>query len=133
MNLRASSEQLRRGYNLIEVIIVVIIIGILVTFAMPQFSKTRERAFDNEAKANLRLMQAAEKIYKMEIGGYYGPSNVIAAINTNLKLSIPAVSKWNYSVTNNLGDSAAQRAGGGRTWSLTIAADDPSCAGAGCP
>lgn len=132
MNVRAANDQLRCGYNLIEIIIVVIIVGILVTFAMPQFSKTRERAFDAEAKANLRLMQAAEKIYKMEIGGYYGPSNVIAAINTNLKLSLPATSKWNYSITA-AGDAAAARAGGGRTWSLLIGADDPTCGGAGCP
>jgi general secretion pathway protein G len=132
MNVQTASDRLRRGYNLIEIIIVIIIIGILVTFAMPQFSKTRERAFDNEAKANLRLMQAAEKIYRMEIGGYYGPSNVIASINTNLKLSLPATSKWNYSVAAS-GDAAAARAGGGRTWSLAIGADDPTCGGAGCP
>lgn len=132
MTFKATSNRLLRGYNLVEIIIVLIIVGIMVTFAMPQFSKTRERAFDNEAKANLRLMQAAEKIYKMEIGGYYGPSNVIAAINTNLKLSLPGTSKWNYSVAAS-GDSAAARAGGARTWSLAIGADDPACVGAGCP
>ncbi len=132
MSEQAKSNRKPRGYNLIEIIIVVIIIGILVTFAMPQFAKTRERAFDNEAKANLRLMQAAEKIYKMEIGGYYGPSNVIAAINTNLKLSLPATSKWNYSVAAS-GDASAVRTTGDRTWSLGIAADDPGCVGAGCP
>ncbi len=133
MSEQAKSDRVQGGYNLIEIIIVVIIIGILVTFAMPQFSKTRERAFDNEAKANLRLMQAAEKIYKMEIGAYYGPQNNVTVINTNLKLSLPGTSKWNYSISNGSGDVAAARAGGGRTWSLGIAADDPSCAGAGCP
>jgi prepilin-type N-terminal cleavage/methylation domain-containing protein len=132
MKRQATGFQLRRGYNLIEIIIVLIIIGILVTFAMPQFSKTRERAFDSEAKANLRLMQAAEKIYRMEIGDYYGPSNVIATINSNLKLSLPGTSKWNYSVAAT-GNSSAARAGGGRTWTLLIGADDATCAGAGCP
>lgn len=87
------------GFTLIELIIVIIIIGILATFAVPQYFKTQERALDNEAKANLVLIQAAENIFKTESNAFYGSSTVHADLNSNLSISLPpAGGKWNYSV-----------------------------------
>ncbi len=121
---------------MVEVIVVVLIIAILVTFALPQFANTRERAFDNEAKANLKLIQAAEKIYKMEMGAYYDATGA-AQINSSLKLSLPVSSKWSYDIQNvtaTTADSVATRVGaGGRVWRLLINQDDPACSGSGCP
>ena len=55
-----------RSFTLIELIIVIIIIGILATFAMPAFMETKEKALTKEAIANLKLIAAAEKIWRME-------------------------------------------------------------------
>lgn len=127
---------MRRGFTLIELIIVVIIVGILATFAIPQFAATKERALDKEAQANLKLIQAAEKIYKMEMGTYYpagGSTSVIADINDNLKLSLPASGvNWMYTVTTATRRTTAAR--GGRTWTISFTGSDiPTCSGAGCP
>jgi len=92
----------KKGVTLIELLIVIIIIGILVILSLPQYSQIRERAFDREAKANLRLIQAAERFYRLELGGYYASADA-GDININLKLSLPSTTnrKWDYSITPN--------------------------------
>lgn len=91
-----------RGFTLIELLIVIIIIGILAAVALPQFNKTKEHALGKEAIANLKLIAAAEKIYRMENeNNYYYPSSGnltnISDINTNLKLSLTEAN-WDYGV-----------------------------------
>ena len=95
---------------------------------------------DKEAKASLKLLQAAEKIYRLEYTVYWACNTGVAeddidCINTNLKLYIPkaATRNWDYS-TNASGDGSADRnVTGGRTWSLLMGSEDPSCTGTGCP
>jgi len=95
----------KKSFTLIELIIVVIIIGILASMGLPGFEKTKEQALDREAKANMQLILAADKIYRMENGTYWPVNNLEsnqANINTALKLSLPtdAARKWSYEVNN---------------------------------
>ena len=83
------------GFTLVEILIVVIIVGILATFAMPQFAKIKDRAREKEAKAILNLIISAEEVYKTENGSYYSGSS-ISYYNANLALSIPVNSYWSY-------------------------------------
>lgn len=102
---------MKAGFTLVEVIIIVIIIGILASFAMPQYAKTQERGLDNEAKANLVLIQAAENLHKIESNAFYGPSAVHADLNTNLNVSLPPADgnqKWNYSTKITAGATPAK-------------------------
>lgn len=138
---------MRRGYTLVEIIIVLIIAGILVSFAVPQFAVTQERALDREAKASLALMRAAEKIYRMEVGGGvyypyagYTTTSDVNLINNNLKLSLPtslpvASRNWAYSINNSSSTGIGQAARLGRTWTLDSAGscENPTCSGASCP
>jgi len=127
---------MRTGFTFVEVIIVLIIIGIVVSFAVPQFAVTKERALDKEAKASLAIMRAAERIYKMESGAYYpssGNTSVINDINTYLKLNLPpaASSNWSYTVFSTGVIQAIRSVGGSRTWSLDSAgiSENPTCTG----
>ena len=120
-----------RGLTLIEMIIVVIIIGILATLAVPQYLSVKERALDKEAQANLAAIQAAEKNYRIEKGSYF--IGFTAGLNTNLKLMLPATTNraWNYQVLATDEARATRRFGPnnlGRYWSLLLDSSvEPSC------
>jgi len=135
--------KLKKGVSLLELLIVTIIIGILAALSLPLFYKTRERALDNEAKANLKLIQAAQRIYMMELGFFLDCSGYggINCINTYLKLTLPGGVKrsWGYNTTatgysflataiRNTTDSDWLR-----TWFLNETAEEAQCTGAGCP
>jgi type IV pilus assembly protein PilA len=56
-------NHLKRGFTLIELMIVVAIIGLLAALAIPNFIKFQARARQSEAKTNLRAIFTAEKSY----------------------------------------------------------------------
>lgn len=64
------------GFTLIELLIVVVIIGILASIAIPKFSVVREKAFMAAAKADLRNLANQQEVYYNE--NYIFSSNLAA-------------------------------------------------------
>ena len=119
---------------MLELLIVISIVVILAAIALPNYYKAKEHSFDNETKANLKLVQAAEKIYKLEIGGYYGTS-ALGNINTYLKLSLPtgASRNWSY-CTDSTGCAQSTRNGdNSRTYKIGVGDDEPGSGTCTCP
>lgn len=58
------------GFTLIELLIVVVIIGVLAAIAIPQFSSTKEKAFDASARTDLRNLVSAQETYFAGEGEY---------------------------------------------------------------
>jgi len=58
----------KKGFTLIELMIVVAIIGILAAIAIPNFLKFQAKSKQSEAKTNLKAIYTAET-------GYYGENN----------------------------------------------------------
>lgn len=54
------------GFTLIELMIVVMIIGILATMAVPSFNKAVENGREKEARVALQLIYSAEKVYRLD-------------------------------------------------------------------
>ena len=92
-----------RAITLIELLLVISLIAILSGIAIPNYIKAKEHALGQEASANLLLIAAAERAYRMEQGGSYYPTtastvSILSTINDNLNLALSSTN-WSYSIT----------------------------------
>jgi type IV pilus assembly protein PilA len=71
-----SGNRWRSGFTLIELLIVVVIIGVLATIAIPKFAATKEKAYLSKMKSDLRNLSTAQEAYSADnpgVGYYNGP------------------------------------------------------------
>lgn len=91
-----------RGFSLLELLIVVGIILIVATIAIPSFMRSRQRANENTAVANLRTVSNAQATYIISSGGYFGTMRQL--VNGGLldnRFGTGVVGGYGYSVTTN--------------------------------
>lgn len=53
----------RAGFTLIEMLMVVVIIGVLASIAIPKFANTKEKAYLTQMKSDLRNLVTAQEAY----------------------------------------------------------------------
>ena len=59
-----------KAFTLIELIIVVLILGVLASLAIPRFTGSMEKAKGDEAIVNLRLIFAGQRMYRLDYNEY---------------------------------------------------------------
>ncbi len=77
-----------RGFTLIELMIVVLIIGVLIAIALPTFLGTRTRAQDRSTQAGIRNTFVAEKTYYADTQAYTETVGQITAIEPSLSMLV---------------------------------------------
>ena len=60
---------MRRGFSLVELVIVVAVLGIMAAIVMPQFQSHSTQAKKTVAKDSLRILRSAIELYTAQHGG----------------------------------------------------------------
>lgn len=101
-------QQGRQGFTLLELMMVVVIIGILATIALPQYFRSAERARVAEASSLLGTIRVAEMRYKAQ-----SPNNVYTTVLGDLDIELQTSTLWSYAVNGTAAgaNAAATRLG----------------------
>lgn len=82
------------GFTIVELGITIVILGIIVSLAIPSYYRVIEESRSNEAKVNLNTIYMGEKIYFLNHNGVYWvpgdnpPVDGAGSINTTLNIDI---------------------------------------------
>ncbi|MBI4831351.1 MAG: type II secretion system major pseudopilin GspG [Candidatus Lindowbacteria bacterium] len=69
-----------RGFTLIELMVVIVIIGILAAYVAPKFIKRTEDAKINAAKAQIRSFETGLKLFRLDNGFYPSTEQGLTAL-----------------------------------------------------
>ena len=99
----------QKGFTLVELMVVVVIVGILTAIAVPRFGNLTQNAERSAVEANLRTIDSAIMMYRSETGAYpenldvlenylqdvpAGPGNAVYGISGNNKYPAHRAYVW---------------------------------------
>src|SRR5215470_14129215 len=83
----------KRGFTLIELMIVVAIIGILAAIAIPNFIRFQARSKQSEAKSNLKAIFTGQR-------SFFGERDTYSAVAANIGFAPERGNRYDYVLTD---------------------------------
>ncbi len=90
MVVTALGKAARRGFTLVELVIVVLVIGIIAAIAAPKMFDTANNARTNSTQQSLRTLRAAIELYKANSGSYPAAGTITTDLRPYLQGPFPA-------------------------------------------
>ena len=104
--MKMNGNSTTKGFTLVEIMIVVVIIGLLVAMAIPAFQKVRTNSQDKAVLNNARQLSAGADQYYHENGvstvtlsDLLGPTSYVKALNSVAKETYPTAFTQGITVT----------------------------------
>jgi general secretion pathway protein G len=92
--LRNNSSSTQRGFTLIEIMVVVVIIGVLGAIVVPQFMSRPDQAKVTAAKIDIQAIATALEMYRLDNFAYPSTQQGLEAL-TKRPSGLPAARNWN--------------------------------------
>ena len=90
------------GFTIIELLIVMVIIGLLASIAIPKFASSKERAFMSAMKSDLRNLATYEESYQSDFFAYTtAPSDFVTTTGVTGPSIVITADGWTAIVGHN--------------------------------
>ena len=93
----------KKGFTLVEILIVVVILGILAAIVIPQFTDASTDAKTSSVKSNLQMLRSQIELYKIN-NNDAPPTNLDALVTDKYIQQVPAEAfgaDWSYTADAN--------------------------------
>ena len=100
----------QRGFATLEVILMVMVIGILASIAVPRFTSVTTAANTAKVQADLSTIDTAIAVYHMEYGENTNPADVAALVTAGYLQAEPKPPKGYVYVKEETGDEPTSKA-----------------------
>jgi general secretion pathway protein G len=80
---KVTLRNIKKGFTLVELLIVIIIIAVLAAIAIPKFSNSSMRSKESSLRANLKLVRNAIDLFRADTGAFPATMAGLTATTTS--------------------------------------------------